>query len=134
MAAPTWCSSRPDPSVPIGVVLQPVDVSLTCSYNVSMNDTTIMSGSRSSVGVRELKNQLSGYLERVKAGEEITVTQHGTPIARLSAIGAEADARQVLIELGIIVPARNPSRRLPKQRVKMAPGPSIVELVAEQRR
>ena len=41
------------------------------------------------VGVRELKNQLSGYLDRVKAGEEITVTEHGRPIARLTSVSVE---------------------------------------------
>lgn len=29
------------------------------------------------VGTRELKNKLSEYMRRVKAGETITVTEHG---------------------------------------------------------
>ncbi len=36
------------------------------------------------VGVRELKNRLSEYLRRVKAGEEILVTDRGKIVARLS--------------------------------------------------
>src|SRR4051795_1004989 len=35
------------------------------------------------VGVRELRDHLSAYLERVKAGEVFTVTEHGRPIATL---------------------------------------------------
>ncbi len=35
------------------------------------------------VGVRDLRNHLSAYLERVKAGETFTVTEHGRPIAKL---------------------------------------------------
>jgi len=35
------------------------------------------------VGVRELRDHLSAYLERVKAGEVFTVTEHGRPIAKL---------------------------------------------------
>ena len=35
------------------------------------------------VGIRDLRDHLSAYLERVKAGETITVTEHGRPIARL---------------------------------------------------
>lgn len=31
------------------------------------------------VGTRELKNRLSEYLRRVKAGETITVTERGKP-------------------------------------------------------
>ena len=36
-----------------------------------------------SVGVRELKARLSGYIARVKAGESIVVTEHGHAVARL---------------------------------------------------
>ena len=36
------------------------------------------------VGVRELRQNLSVYLDRVKAGETLEVTEHGTPVARLT--------------------------------------------------
>lgn len=35
------------------------------------------------VGVRVLKNRLSEYLRRVKAGERIVVTERGVPVAEL---------------------------------------------------
>ena len=35
------------------------------------------------VGIRELKAKLSSYVERAKNGETITVTDRGTPVARL---------------------------------------------------
>jgi prevent-host-death family protein len=35
------------------------------------------------VGVRELRQNLSVYLDRVRAGETLDVTEHGHPIARL---------------------------------------------------
>jgi prevent-host-death family protein len=35
------------------------------------------------VGVRELKQRLSQYLDRVEAGEEVVVTDRGRPKARL---------------------------------------------------
>jgi prevent-host-death family protein len=35
------------------------------------------------VGTRELKNKLSEYLRRVKAGETIIVTEHGRPIGQI---------------------------------------------------
>lgn len=34
--------------------------------------------------VSQLKTSLSTYLRRVKAGEEVVITEHGRPIARLS--------------------------------------------------
>jgi len=36
------------------------------------------------VAVRELKDHLSEYLRRVKNGEEVVVTAHGKPVARLA--------------------------------------------------
>lgn len=35
------------------------------------------------VGVRELRDRLSGYLERARAGEQIEITDRGRPIAML---------------------------------------------------
>ena len=35
------------------------------------------------VGIAELKARLSEYLARVQDGEEIVVTDHGRPVARL---------------------------------------------------
>ncbi len=36
------------------------------------------------VGVREFRDHLSMYLDRVKAGETLTITEHGKPIARIA--------------------------------------------------
>ena len=36
-----------------------------------------------SVGAFDAKTHLSGLLDRVAAGEEITITRHGSPVARL---------------------------------------------------
>lgn len=36
-----------------------------------------------SVGVRELRQNLSRYLDRVKGGESLVVTEHGREVARL---------------------------------------------------
>jgi prevent-host-death family protein len=35
------------------------------------------------VGIRELKNQLSRHLKRVQAGERLVVTEHGKAIATI---------------------------------------------------
>jgi prevent-host-death family protein len=42
------------------------------------------------IGVRELKAHLSEYLKRVQAGERLTVTDHGRPVAILSPIETAA--------------------------------------------
>jgi antitoxin (DNA-binding transcriptional repressor) of toxin-antitoxin stability system len=40
------------------------------------------------VGIRELKNSLSEYIRRVRAGETVLVTDRGEIVAELSAPGA----------------------------------------------
>jgi prevent-host-death family protein len=86
------------------------------------------------VGVRDLKNNLSSFLERVKDGEEITVTEHGRAIARLNPIRSDASGIAALVEQGVIQLAPNPTRRLPAKRVKLVGGAShLSDLVAEQR-
>ena len=37
----------------------------------------------SGVGIRELRDNLSRHLEAVKEGGELTVTEHGKPVARI---------------------------------------------------
>ena len=93
------------------------------------------SSTRSSVGVRDLKNHLSAFLDRARSGEEITVTEHGRPIAKLTAVSDDLDRFTTLVEAGVITPAPNPKRRLPTRRVAIEGGaPTIAVLVAEQRR
>jgi prevent-host-death family protein len=36
------------------------------------------------VGIFDAKNQLSGLLCKVQAGEEVVITRHGQPVARLT--------------------------------------------------
>jgi prevent-host-death family protein len=43
-----------------------------------------------SVGIAELKNQLSDLVERAGAGEEIVITKHGKPLARLVGAGGRS--------------------------------------------
>jgi prevent-host-death family protein len=58
------------------------------------------------IGVRELRQNASRYLERVAAGEVIEVTQRGQLVARI--IPATTDPWAALIASGEITPARSP--------------------------
>lgn len=42
------------------------------------------------VGVRELRQNLSRYLDRVRAGEDLVVTEHGREVARLVPTATDA--------------------------------------------
>jgi len=51
------------------------------------------------VSVRELRNHLSEYLKRASGGEDVTVTSHGKPIARLApTLTTSKDAETDIIE------------------------------------
>jgi prevent-host-death family protein len=66
--------------------------------------------SRSRVGVRELRQNLSVYLRRVERGEALDVTEHGRVVARLSPAPAPgAGALERLTAEGRAMP---PSRTL----------------------
>ena len=63
------------------------------------------------MGIAELKALLSETLARVKAGEEVLVTEHGRPIARLLPLSAAAPAAatQELVRSGQV---KAPEKRL----------------------
>ncbi|MCX6082235.1 MAG: type II toxin-antitoxin system prevent-host-death family antitoxin [Chloroflexi bacterium] len=53
------------------------------------------------VGTRELKNKLSEYLRRVKAGETIIVTEHGKTIGQIIPAKTTVEERiQVMVAAG----------------------------------
>lgn len=84
------------------------------------------------MGVRELRQNLSRYLERVKAGEAFVVTERGSEVARLTPSGGRQSALARLIaERGATIPQGNLIANLaPRHRVA---GPSTAEVLAEQR-
>lgn len=86
---------------------------------------------RSEVGIRELKNGLSGYIDRVRRGEEVIVTDRGRPVARMSSLDASSDRLNDLVAAGIVRPPAHLQRHLPKCRIKSKG--AISDLVAEQR-
>ena len=53
-----------------------------------------------SVGVRELRQNLSVYLRRVEAGEALEVTERGRPVAVLAPVGARDDPLVRLVAAG----------------------------------
>jgi prevent-host-death family protein len=61
------------------------------------------------VQIAVLKNDLSGYLRRVRAGHEVVVLDRKTPVARIIPIKRDSDLEmQALIAEGILVPPAKP--------------------------
>jgi len=90
-----------------------------------------------SVGVRELKNNLSRFLRSVKSGEEVVVTDHGKPVARIVQERPEKphsveEAMQRMEAEGLITRAKKPLRKnipIPPK----VPGKPLSEIVIEDR-
>jgi len=82
------------------------------------------------VGVRELRDNLSRYLDRVRSGEEMVVTDRGRAIARVLPMGTDRVLDQLVAD-GIVTTARKRARRRPRP-IKAAG--TVSDLVAEQRR
>lgn len=80
-------------------------------------------------GVRELRDHLSRYLEAVRAGDEVTVTDHGRAVARLVPIDRPRPLDRLIAE-GLVTAARAPKR--PRSGGIRARG-TVSDLVAEQR-
>lgn len=56
-----------------------------------------------SIGVREVRQNLSVYLQRVKNGEAFTVTEHGRPVAVLAPLPPDDDPLADLVAAGRVV-------------------------------
>lgn len=69
------------------------------------------------VGVRELKQQLSSYLDRAAAGEEVVVTERGRPKVRIVPISTSGRLEEGIRD-GWITPAGRPGPigRAPRHR------------------
>ncbi|MFO7777121.1 MAG: type II toxin-antitoxin system prevent-host-death family antitoxin [Nitriliruptoraceae bacterium] len=82
-------------------------------------------------GIRDLRDHLSRYLARVQAGEELTVTDRGRPVARLVPVDSENTFDRLVAD-GLVVPATTRGRSRPRTRGTAAA--PVSDLVAEQRR
>ena len=84
------------------------------------------------VGIRELRQNLSVYIERVKAGETLEVTDHGRPVANLEPIRPIELTGLALLEAeGAITPAKLDHRTLPP--IPSIPGRPLSEILQEMR-
>ncbi len=81
------------------------------------------------VGIRELKARLSEYLGRVSAGEVITVTDRGRPVARIVGLTAGSAVDRGIDE-GWIEPAHR-TRLEPTVRFSSPTG--VLEVLDEDR-
>lgn len=83
------------------------------------------------IGIRELRDGLSRHLAGVRAGDEIIVTDHGTPIARIVPYGKESGLERMIRE-GLVTLPKGPRRTSYPAPIK-ANG-TVSDLIKDQRR
>jgi prevent-host-death family protein len=83
------------------------------------------------VGVRALKNGLSRYLAAVRDGQELIVTVHGKPVARIVPVSRSIERLAELVAQGKVLPPHPGPRYIPKPIEGAGP---VSDLVIEQRR
>lgn len=49
------------------------------------------------IGTFEAKNRLSELLDKVEQGEEVVITRHGKPVARLAPVHQPGESREALL-------------------------------------
>jgi prevent-host-death family protein len=74
-----------------------------CATVCAMSD--LQASRTPQVGVRELRQNLSVYLDRVKEGERLEVTEHGRPVALLVPLPDDDDQLERMIAEGRAIPA-----------------------------
>ena len=85
------------------------------------------------VAVTELRASLSHWLDRVRDGDEIVVTERGVPVARILGVGATSMIESLTVQGVIARPVRG-DRPEATGRDRPRPSRSVSELVSEQRR
>lgn len=92
--------------------------------------------------ITQAKNRLSALLDQVKAGESVTITDRGVPVARIVPITGTTDwdARmQRLVAEGKVTPGNGmPSEELLRRlhaipRPRLPEGASVLEALLEER-
>lgn len=84
------------------------------------------------VGVRQLKNSLSRYLERVRAGETVLVTSRGTPVARIIPTSLPEDIATLIAQGRLTWSGRRFTA--PEPVPQLEAGPPLSDYIAEDRR
>jgi prevent-host-death family protein len=84
------------------------------------------------IGVRELRQHASRYLDRVKSGETVEVTERGRLIALLVPPEPPRDARERLIAEGRLIAASGPLR-IPQRIIAATTSEEILDDLRDDR-
>jgi prevent-host-death family protein len=84
------------------------------------------------VAISTFRAHLSQWLERVRAGEEVVLTERGTPVARLLPVGS-APLLDQLVERGVLSRPSRPDRPTARGAARVRASGPVADLVSENR-
>ncbi|MDP9117995.1 MAG: type II toxin-antitoxin system prevent-host-death family antitoxin [Actinomycetota bacterium] len=85
------------------------------------------------VAVSALRADLSSWIERVRRGEEVVVTDRGIPVVRLLPVGT-APLLERLTRDGVLAKPGSPDRPAARSAGRVTASGPVADLVTEQRR
>lgn len=85
------------------------------------------------VTVTTLRAELSSWIDRVQAGEEVVVTDRGIPVARLLPVDT-APLLEQLVRRGVLSKPRRDDRPAARGAARVQAFGPVADLVSEQRR
>lgn len=90
--------------------------------------------------ISQLKNHLSAYLDRVRAGETVLICDRDLPIARIEKIGTELPASERLLKLQRAGLLRQATRPVPLELLRaravatpVIPGCGVLQALLDER-
>ncbi|HXI17949.1 MAG TPA: type II toxin-antitoxin system prevent-host-death family antitoxin [Chloroflexota bacterium] len=94
-----------------------------------------MAAANRTVGVRELREHLSRVLEEVRAGQSVTVTHHGEPVASIEPVRASVpEGLRRLLASGKVTWSGKPLRHMqPAVSLMDDGGPTVSDILLAQR-
>ena len=87
------------------------------------------------VSIRQLRNDVSRIVRRVRAGERLIVTSNGEPVAEIGPVTPHPGTHTLeeLIASGAVIPPRTRARPRPARPIKFS-GPLTTEEILRQHR
>lgn len=82
--------------------------------------------------MRQLREELSAWLDEVKSGGRVTVTERGRPIARIVPLHEPSPLAKLIAE-GRVTPARRPARKRRIEDLIRIDGPPLSDLLRDER-
>lgn len=85
------------------------------------------------VAVSELRAHLARWIDAAREGNDIVITDRGTPVARIVALDSKPVIDQLTAE-GVISRPTRPTRPVAGDRQRPTPKRPVADIVSEQRR